>query len=386
MRETFLPLHRPSIGEEEIQEVADTLRSGWITTGPRVKRFEEDFANYLGVPYAVAVSSCTAALHLALSAIGIKPGDEVIVPTMTFSSTAQAVVYHGALPVLVDCRRDTFNLDERALAERLTAKTKAIMPVHMAGQPCAMGEILSVAETNGLKIVEDAAHALPAKYEDRNIGTIADITTFSFDPTKTITTSEGGMATTSDEDLARRIRRLSTHGIGKDRLTRSTAEDGWFYEVEELGYKYNMTDIAAAIGIHQLKKATAFRDRRKKIAERYTQAFTELEELRPPAVQPNVQPAWHVYMILLDLDRLTIDRAQFIRELKRRNIGVTVHFMPLHMHPFYRETFGYRKGDFPNAEWVYERNISLPIFPDMIESDVEDVIEAVQDVVKVHRR
>jgi len=334
----------------------------------------------------VAVNSGTAALHLALAAIGLKPGDEVIVPAMTFTATAEVVVYFRARPVLVDCRPDTFNLDERALEERITARTKAIIPVHMAGQPCEMGAILSVAQRHGLKVIEDAAHALLAKYDGKTIGTMGDITAFSFYATKTITTGEGGMATTDNQDYAERMRMLSLHGISKDAWKRYTAEGSWYYEVLEPGYKYNMTDIAAAMGIHQLRRVDAFRQRRSEIAERYTQAFRDMEAILPSVVLPHVQHAWHLYIILLNLEALTIDRARFIEELKQRNIGTSVHFIPLHLHPFYRDTFDYHRGDFPNAEWVYERCISLPVYPGMSDQDMSDVITAVQDVAKKHRR
>ena len=386
MRPTFLPFHRASIGDDEIEEVVDTLRSGWITTGPRVKRFELEFAEYVNAPYAVALNSCTAALHLALSAIGLKQGDEVVVPTNTFTATAEVVTYFGAKPVLVDCRRDTFNMDEQALEERITPQTKAVIPVHMAGQPCEMTAVMEIAKQHGLKVIEDAAHALPASYGDAMIGSIGDITAFSFYATKTITTGEGGMATTADEDLAERMRVMSLHGISKDAWKRYTAKGSWKYEVIDAGFKYNMTDIAAAMGIHQLRKADSFWQRRSEIAQMYTEVFAGLDGIQIPQVQSNVQHAWHLYIVLLDLEALTIDRARFIEGLRQRNIGASVHFIPLHCHPYYQDTFGYRRGDFPISEWVYDRCVSLPIFPSMSDQDVSDVIEAVHDIVRLHLR
>jgi len=386
MREIFLPFHRPSIEEGEIQEVAQVLRSGWLTTGPRVKQFEDGFASYVGAPHAVAVNSGTAALHVALSAIRLKPDDEVLVPTMTFTATAEAVLYFGARPVMVDCRPDTFNLDEQALDERVNARTKAIIPVHMAGHPCEMDTILAIAQKYDLKIIEDAAHTPPAKYNGQKIGAISDITAFSFYANKTLTTGEGGMATTANPDYADRMRMMSLHGISRDAWKRYTSEGSWYYEVAETGFKYNLTDIAAAIGIHQLKKADDLHRSRVDIANRYTEAFSRLDLVRAPVVQPNVQHAWCLYILLLNLEMLNINRSQFIEELKARNIGSSVHFIPLHLHPYYRDTFGHRKGDFPNAEWVYERCISLPFFPDMSDQDVADVIEAVGDIAGKHRR
>jgi len=386
MRQTFLPFHLPSIDDDEVQEVVAALRSRWITTGPRVKRFEDDFAAYVGAPHAVAVNSGTAALHLALAAIGLKADDEVIVPADTFTATAEVVVYFGARPVMVDCRRDTFNIDERALEERVTPRTRAVIPVHLAGQPCEMEPILDIARRYNLRVIEDAAHALPARYNGQMVGSISDLTAFSFYATKPITTGEGGMATTADPEFAERMRVMSLHGISKDAWKRYTAEGSWYYDVIAAGFKYNMTDIAAAMGIHQLHKVERFWERRNQIAQMYSQAFAEQEAVRIPTVQTNVQHAWHLYIILLNLEMLTINRAQFIEELKTRNIGTSVHFIPLHLHPYYRDTFGYRPGDFPNAEWVYERCISLPIYPDMSDQDVGDVIEAVQDVAQMHRR
>ena len=314
----FIPFHKPAIDEDEIESVVETLRSGWLTTGPKVKRFEEDFARYLGCSHAVAVNSGTAALHLALDAIGIKEDDEVIVPTMTFTATAEVVLYFKAKPVLVDCQRDTFNLDPSRLEAAITPKTKAIIPVHMAGQPCDMDEILSIAKKHDLRVIEDAAHALPASYHGRRVGTIGDITCFSFYATKTITTGEGGMATTENPEYAERMRVMSLHGISHDAWKRYTKEGSWYYEVLYPGFKYNLTDIAAAIGIEQLKKCDEFWQARQRIATVYEKAFGELQEIQFPTCRKDVQHAWHLFVIQLNLERLKINRNQFIEALREK--------------------------------------------------------------------
>ena len=386
MNSEFIPFHVPEIGEDEIRSVVETLQSGWLTTGAKVKRFEEDFAKYVGSRHAVAVNSGTAALHLALDAIGIKEGDEVIVPTMTFAATSEVVLYFKATPVLVDCQADTLNLDPDKIEAAITAKTKAIIPVHFGGQPCEMDSILEIAKARKLKVVEDAAHALPAAYDGKRVGIIGDITCFSFYATKTITTGEGGMATTGNPEWADRMRMMSLHGISKDAWNRYSSEGSWYYEVFFPGYKYNMTDIAAAIGIEQLKKCDRFWETRRSIAATYDEAFADLPEIRTPVCHPDRQHAWHLYVIQLELDRLTINRNEFIEALKQANIGTSVHFIPLHLHPYYQKTFGYTPGDFPNANDVFHRIVSLPIFPKMAETDIREVIRAVRNIVKRHRR
>lgn len=385
-RVQFLPFHVPSIGEDEIQAVAQVLRSGWLTTGSKVKQFESEFAEFLGASHAIAVNSGTAALHLALDAVGIKEWDEVIVPTMTFAATSEVVLYFKAKPVLVDCERDTLNIDPDQVEKAITARTKAIIPVHFAGQPCKMDRILEIARQHHLKVIEDAAHAFPARYQGKMVGTIGDLTCFSFYATKTLTTGEGGMVTTESEEYAERTRIMRLHGISQDAWKRYTGEGSWYYEILAPGYKYNMPDILAAIGICQLRKCDRFYTIRRHYASMYTEAFSELEEIIPPYEEPKSQHAWHLYVILLRLEMLAIDRSRFIEELKARNIGVSVHFIPLHVHPYYQKTFGYRRGDFSNAEWIYDRCISLPLYPKMTEEDVWSVIEAVRDVVKCYRR
>ena len=379
-RPEFVPFHVPQIDENEIRSVVETLKSGWLTTGIKVKQFEENFAQYVGCGHAIAVNSCTAALHLALEAVGIQEGDEVIVPTMTFTASAEVVLYFKARPVLVDCLPDTFNIDPDCVERAITSKTKAIIPVHFGGQPCDMEPILEIAQRHNLYIIEDAAHALPAKYHDKMVGTIGEITCFSFYATKTITTGEGGMATTENPEWAARMRMMSLHGISHDAWKRYAKEGSWYYEVLRPGFKYNLTDIGAAIGIEQLKKCGAFYAARKRIATAYDQAFADLPEIKTPQCKTDGQHVWHLYVIQLALERLKIKRDQFIEALKAQGIGTSVHFIPLHLHPYYRDTFGYTPDDFPNATRAYERIISLPIYPRMTNEDITHVIDAVKDV------
>ena len=383
---SFIPFHVPQVDDEEISSVVETLKSGWLTTGVKVKRFEEEFARYLGSAHAIAVNSCTAALHLALEALGIEEGDEVIVPTMTFTATAEVVLYFQAKPVLVDCRPDTFNIDRDGVERAITAKTKAIIPVHFGGQPCDMASIVEIARRNKLFVVEDAAHALPAKYRGQTIGTIGDITCFSFYATKTITTGEGGMATTENPEWAARMRMMSLHGISHDAWKRYTKEGSWYYEVLSPGFKYNLTDIGAAIGIEQLKKCDKFGAARTRIASAYNERFSDLPGIQIPFCDPDIQHAWHLYVIQLEPQRLTINRDQFIEALKDRGIGTSVHFIPLHLHPYYRDKFGYAANDFPNASEIYQRIISLPIYPKMTDANIEQVSEAVRSIAQQYRR
>ena len=386
MHQGFLPFAMPDISEAEIDSVVETLRSGWLTTGPKVQGFEADFAKYVGCQHAVAVNSATAALHLALAAIGIQEGDEVLVPTMTFAATAEVVLYFKARPVLVDCQPETLNLDPDQIEKALTAKTKAIIPVHIAGQACDMDRILELARAYDLRVIEDAAHALPAHYRGKMIGTIGDITCFSFYATKTITTGEGGMATTESLEWADRMRIMGLHGISKDAWKRYTAEGSWYYEILYPGFKYNLTDIAAALGLEQLKRCTHFWEIRERYAALYNQGFQDIPGIITPYVAPDVRHAWHLYIIQLDLEQLRIGRNEFISLLKQENIGTSVHFIPLHLHPYYRDTCGYRPEDLPTASAVFERIVSLPIYTQMTETDVERVIETVRRLVKRHRR
>jgi perosamine synthetase len=386
VRPAFLPFALPDIGEEEVESVVETLRSGWLTTGPKAKRFEQEFSKFTGAGEAVAVNSGTAALHLALDAVGLKEGDEVILPTMTFAATAEVVHYFKAKPVLVDCEEDTFNMSPEAFERAITPRTRAVIPVHIAGQPCDIITIGDIAKQKGIRVIEDAAHSFPAHAQGRPIGTISDITCFSFYATKTITTGEGGMLVSDNPEFIDRARIMSLHGISRDAWKRFMAEGSWYYEILYPGYKYNMSDIAAAIGLEQLKKAYRFLEVRQRYAALYESGFLGTPEIVLPSIRPGVGHAWHLYIIRVRRGRLTIDRGRFIEELKARNIGTSVHFIPLHLHPYYRDTFGYTAADFPVASRVYEETISLPIYTRMAVEDVQFVIGAVKDIVEQHRR
>jgi dTDP-4-amino-4,6-dideoxygalactose transaminase len=381
-----IPFHKPYISEEEIAEVVDTLKSGWITMGPKTIRFEEEFTRYISSKYAIAVNSGTAALHLAVKAIDLRPGDEVIIPTTTFTATGEVICYGNAVPVIVDVERETHNISVAAIEKAITPKTKAMIPVHMAGQPCDMDEIIQLAGAHRLFVIEDAAHAIPAWYRKRRIGAIADITCFSFYSTKPLATGEGGMVTTDREDWAERVRTLRLHGISKDAWKRYSKGGSWYYEVIEPGFKYNMTDLQASLGIAQLRKVDWLWEKRKEIARRYTDAFASTGCIIPPSVKADRQSAWHLYIIKLHLESLSIDRNSFIEKLRGRGIETSVHFIPLHRHPFYRNTFGLTPEGFPNAEWVYERSISLPIYPGMTDPEVDYVIEQVIDLCRKAKR
>ena len=392
MRKDFLPFSPPSIDDQEINEVVDTLREGWITTGPKVKRFEEEFASFIGSPAALAVSSGTGALHIALAALKIGPGDAVITTPMSFCSSVHVIEQVGARPILVDVEPDTLNIDPNKIEDVLKSAVrspqsaiKGLLPVHLYGHPCDMKVIMDIAEKYHLKVIEDAAHALPAKYDGRLIGTIGDLTAFSFYSTKNITTAEGGMLTGKSE-LIEEARLWSLHGMDRDAWKRYSSEGSWYYEVIRPGFKYNMPDVAAAIGIQQLRKLTRFQTRRKEIVSRYNEAFSQFEELQIPCKRADVEHAWHLYVIRLNLERLKINRNQFIEELKARNIGTSVHFIPIHLHPYYRDKYDYKPDDFPIAYREYQRILSLPIYPKMTDQDVQDVIEAVVDVIMAHRK
>jgi dTDP-4-amino-4,6-dideoxygalactose transaminase len=381
-----VPFHVPSIGNEEILAVVETLESGWITTGPKVKRFEESFARHIGARHAIAVNSCTAALHLSLEAIGLKEGDEVLVPTLTFTATAEVVTYFKAKPVLVDVDPVHFNFSVEDAARKITGKTRCLIPVHFAGHPCDMDPILDLAKRNGLAVIEDAAHAIPAEYQGRKIGTLSQATAFSFYATKTLATGEGGMVTTDDDSLADRIRMMRLHGMSRDAWKRYRADGNWRYEILEAGYKYNLTDLQAALGLVQLARCEEMWRKRARIAERYTQALDSLPAFHALTAAPEVQHAWHLFVILVDPARLRIHRDQVIEELRERGIGTAVHFIPLHLHRYYQETWGYRPGDFPVADNYFDRCISLPIYPDMTDEEVAQVIEALDEIAVKFRR
>lgn len=394
VREQFLPFALPSIGEEEIAEVVDTLRSGWVTTGPKVNRFEGEFSTYTAATHAIAVNSCTAGLHTALTALGIGPGDEVIVPTFTFCATANVVVHLGARPVLVDIG-DDFQIDPARLGAAITTRTRAIMPVHYAGQACDLDAIYEIGDQHGLAVIEDAAHAVGSTYHGKRIGCdqlssaypeLHRATAFSFYANKNMTTGEGGMITTSDGELSREMRILSLHGMSKDAWKRYTNSGSWAYDVVAAGYKNNMTDIAAALGIHQLRRLDGFIKSRQRIARLYDEAFAGLDVLETPIKHLDRNHVYHLYAIRLNLSRLRIDRAEFIEQLKTLKIGASVHFIPVHQHPFYQERFGYRPGDLPQAEAIYDSILSLPLFPRMSDQDVNDVSEAVHHIALRNRR
>jgi len=380
VRATFLPYGRQSVDEADITAVVEVLRSDWLTTGPKVSEFEEAFAARVGAADAVSFSSGTAALHAAAFAAGLKSGEEAITTPMTFAATANCVLYQGATPVFADVRRDTLNLDPDQIEKRISSQTKAILPVDYAGHPAELGPILEIARRHGLIVIEDACHALGAEYGGRRVGSIADMTVFSFHPVKHITTGEGGMVATNNPRLAETLRRFRNHGISSDaRQRQSTGQ--WHYEMVLLGFNYRLPDIVCALGIQQLKRLDANLARRREIAARYSAAFRKTSGVIPPAVRPEVNPAWHLYAIRLDLEKLTADRAQIFRALRAENIGVNVHYIPVHLHPYYRERFGYKGGEFPVAEDGYARLISLPMFHGMNDRDVEDVIRAVRKVV-----
>jgi perosamine synthetase len=384
--ELKIPFHRADVGEAEAEAVAEAIRSGWLTMGPKTHEFEREFARYVGARHALAVSSCTAALHLALEATGVKEGDEVLVPTITFTATAEVVAYFKARPVLVDCEPHYFNLDVRDAERKVTAKTRAIIPVHLAGHPCDMSSIAGLAAASRLTVIEDAAHALPAKYQGRYIGTLSPLTAFSFYATKTLTTGDGGMVTTEDDALASRISLMRLHGMSRDAWKRYSGEGSWRYEVLAAGYKYNLTDLQAAMGLVQLAKCDAMWRRRAALAEQYNKGLSSLDAFRIPQVASNVQHAWHLYVILVEPDVLRIHRDQVIEELRQRGIGTAVHFIPLHLHPYYQREWGYRAGQFPVAENYFERCISLPIYPGMTDNDVDRVIESLTDIAQKFRR
>ncbi|MBL3601015.1 MAG: DegT/DnrJ/EryC1/StrS family aminotransferase [gamma proteobacterium endosymbiont of Lamellibrachia anaximandri] len=378
-RDDFLPFALPSVSEDEIKEVVDTLRSGWWTTGAKAKRFEADFATFVGARHAIAVNSATAGLHLALEAIGIGPGDKVITTTFTFTATAEVIRYLGADPLFVDIDPQTLNISVDQVEDALKnhQEVKAIMPVHFAGQACEMDELLALAEQYGVRLVEDAAHALPATYKGRNIGTLGDATVYSFYVTKTIATGEGGMVVTDDDAIAGRVRVMRLHGISRDVFDRYTSDKpAWYYEVIAPGYKYNMTDIAASLGLHQLKRTEAFRQRRELMAQRYDVAFVDLPVRLPFVKRPDDLHAWHLYVLRLQTGELTIDRNRFIELMAERGIGTSVHFIPLHRHPYWRDTYQLDAANFPVAEQVFAECVSLPLFPAMSDADQHRVIEA----------
>jgi len=384
--EPFLPFSLPEIGQEEIDEVADTLRSGWLTNGPKTRAFEAAFREATDSKHAVALSSCTAGLHLALLASGIGPGDEVITTPLTFAATVSMIIHTGATPVLADVREDDYNIDPEQIEKHITPRTKALIPVHYAGQPCRMDEILTLAKTHNLRVIEDAAHALGASYRGKQIGALGDCAIFSFYPIKPITTGQGGMLTTNDDDLADRVRLLSLHGLSKNAWDRYSDKGSAFYQVLAPGFNYVMTDIQAALGIHQMRRLPAFQAQRVELARQYDQQLADLPEIIRPAARSDVDHCWHLYAIRVDADRLKIGRDEVIEELRSRGVGTSVHFIPIHYHPYFSDRLDLREGDFPVAERVFEGLISLPLYSRMTSGDVTRVSEALHKIVAANRR
>jgi perosamine synthetase len=407
MKQPGVPFFRPDITDGEVSEVVAALRSGWLTTGPRVRRFEKEFAEAVGASHAVAVNSCTAALHLAVEALGLEAGDAVLVPTMTFAASAEVVRYLGAIPILVDCDPATLNMDledaEKKLADLAAGRlpraippgtrVAGVIPVHVGGWMMDTDAVKARAARHDLWVVEDAAHSFPASWRSRagapwtRCGTnTADVSCFSFYANKTITTGEGGMAVTENADLARRMRMMSLHGLSQDAWDRYSGGRSWDYRIVAPGFKYNLTDVAAAIGIHQLARAEQMRLEREAIARRYLEAFSDVEEIELPPDGPDRIHSWHLFPIKLRLDRLTADRNAFLDELKDEGVGCSVHWRPLHLHPYYQETYGWRPEDLPVATAVWERLVSLPLFPGMREEEIMHVVEAVGRICARHAR
>ena len=381
----FIPFSPPSLGEEEIAEVLDTLSTDWITTGPKVGRFEEEFAHFTGARAALAVSSATDAMLIGLAALRIGPGAEVITTPMTFCSTVHVIEHVGARPVLVDVEPDTLNIDPVLVNSAITARTRGIMPVHLYGHPCEMDSLMEIAGRHELAVVEDAAHALPAVYKGRTVGTIGSLTAFSFYATKNLTTAEGGMLTGAPE-IIEKARLWSLHGMSRDAYKRYSSEGSWYYEVVLPGFKCNMTDIQASLGLQQLKKLPRFQARRREVVNLYNEAFRDMPELEIPVERPEVESALHLYVLRLNLEQLTIDRAGFIEEMKARGIGTSVHFIPIHLHPYYRDKYGYKPEDFPVAFENYKRIVSLPLHPRLSDENVHRIITAVVEIVRSYRK
>jgi perosamine synthetase len=385
VRETLLPYGLQSVERADIEAVVEVLRSDWLTTGPKVAEFEEAFAARVGAAHAVSFSSGTAALHAAAFAAGLKAGDEAITTPMTFAATANCVLYQGARPVFADVCPDTLNIDPEQVARRITSSTRVILPVDYSGHPADLTPILELAKHHGLLVIEDACHALGAEYRGRKVGSIADMTVFSFHPVKHITTGEGGMVTTNNPQFAETLRRFRNHGISSDAQQRQSAGQ-WHYEMVLLGFNYRLPDIACALGLEQLKRLEANLAWRREIAARYVVAFQELAGMILPTVRRDVSPAWHLFPIRVVPEKLAADHAQIFRALRAENIGVNVHYIPVHTHPYYRDRFGYKGGEFPVTEDAYSRLISLPMFQGMTDQDVEDVISATRKVIQFYER
>src|ERR1700674_5070391 len=380
VREQLLPYGRQSLDDADVQAVVEVLKSDWLTTGPKVGEFEERFSAWVEAKYAVSFSSGTAALHAAAFAAGLGPGDEAIPTPMTFCATANCVLYQGAKPVFADVSADTLNLDPGEVAKKLSSRTKAILAVDYAGRPADLDALLAVTRQRGIPLIEDACHALGGEYRGKRVGGIADMTVFSFHPVKHLTTGEGGMVTTNDARLAETLRRFRNHGISSEARQRQEAGQ-WFYEMVLLGFNYRLTEIACALGLSQLERLDANVARRREIAAQYGEVFGVLRAIVIRRVRADVNPAWHLYPIRIDLAKLTVDRGQIFRALRAENIGVNVHYIPVHLHPYYRDQIGHSDGECPVAEAAYEQLISLPMFHGMTDGDVGDVVQAVNKVI-----
>jgi dTDP-4-amino-4,6-dideoxygalactose transaminase len=386
VRKKFLIFGKPQIGTKEIKEVASTIRSGWLSTGPKVKKFEDRFKRYIGSRHAIALNSCTAGLQLALEAAGVGKGDEVITTALTFAATANVIVHSGARPVFADVDPSTMNISPEEIEKKITKRTKAIMPVHMAGKPCDMAPIMSIARKHRLFVIEDAAHAIETRYRRRKIGDIGDATVFSFYATKNLTTGEGGMLTTNNSKWAEKIRILSLHGISKSAWTRYTEKGFRPYDILCAGYKFNMMDIQASLGLHQLARIEANLRIRRKYYKMYNKAFKPIPQIITPKEEKNIKDARHLYIILIDTDSLKIDRNKFIMALKAENIGSGIHFSAVHLSSFYKKRFGYRRGDLPNTEYISKRTLSLPLSAELKAGDIRDVIKAVKKITSYYKK
>lgn len=381
VQDDFLVFAAPLIGEEEIREVEDSLRVGWLGTGPKVAKFEEMFRRYIGTRFALALNSCTAGLHLSMLVAGLGIGDEVITTPMTFCSTINTIIHIGAVPLLIDVDRKTQLIDPSRIEDAITPKTRAIVPVHLCGRPCDMDAIMDIAEKHGLIIIEDAAHATEAKYHGRKIGNISDLTCFSFYVTKNICTGEGGMVTTNNPDFAERIKIYSSHGMSRDAWKRYSDADYLHYEILFPGFKYNMMDLQAAIGIHQFKHISGWLKRRDEIWRRYNEAFADLPVSTPAPDEPDTVHSRHLYTLMIDQKNCGITRDEFIRQMHRFKIGTGVHYIGIHLHPYYKKNFGFKREQFPNASWISDRTVSIPLSAKLSDDDVENIIETVRKII-----
>jgi UDP-4-amino-4,6-dideoxy-N-acetyl-beta-L-altrosamine transaminase len=387
VRDKLLPYGHQWIDQDDIKAVSEVLQSDWITQGPKVEEFEKNFATYIGARYAVAVNSGTAALHTACFAARISKGDKVITTPITFAASANCVIYQGGTPVFADVREDTLNIDPEEIKKKITPDTRAIIPVDFTGLPVDLEEILQIARKNNLVVIEDASHALGATYQGKKIGSISDMTIFSFHPVKHITTGEGGIIATDNKEYYERLKLFRTHGITKEKDKLLNYEGPWYYEMQELGYNYRLTDFQCALGLSQLKKIDRNIQRRKKIVKKYNSEFKDIIEIKIPEINPiDSNPVWHIYMVQLNLDRLKVDRREIFEALRAENIGVNVHYIPVHLQPYYQKTYNYHKGDFPKAENYYSRAVTLPIFPKMSEKDIDDVVSAVTKVINYYKK